>query len=46
MLQEGGDHESAEPGKDELLSHYYTLACMLKALNGNENIFTADKLID
>lgn len=45
MLQEGGDH-AAEPGKDELLFHYYTLACMLKALNGNENIFTADKLID
>lgn len=45
MLQEG-DHEPAEPGKDELLSHYYTLACMLKAINGNENIFTADKLID
>jgi hypothetical protein len=35
--------------RDERLSHYYTLACMLKLLNSgdsHENIFSYDKLID
>lgn len=27
---------------DELLSHYYTLACMLKMLNGDGNLFMQD----
>lgn len=43
-LQES-ENDPTEPGKDELLSHYYTLACMLKVLNGDQNIF-CDKLVD
>lgn len=34
---------------DERYSHYYALACMLKLLNsgdGNESLFSNDKLID
>lgn len=45
MLQEQAN-EPDEPGKDELFSHYYNLAVMLKLLNGNQNIFVADQLID
>ena len=34
---------------DDRYSHYYALACMLKLLNsgeGNENLFSNDKLVD
>lgn len=34
---------------DDRYSHYYALACMLKLLNsgdGNESLFSNDKLID
>lgn len=48
MLQEQG--QEPETGNvvvnDELLSHYYTLACMLKVLNGDGNIFAQDQIID
>lgn len=48
MLQEQG--KEPEPGNvvvnDELLSHYYTLACMLKVLNGDGNIFAQDQIVD
>lgn len=47
-LQESGNEP--EPGNDELLSHYYALAFMLKVLNDDGerdgNIFTQDKLIE
>lgn len=31
---------------EELLSHYYTLACMLKMLNGDGNLFMQDQIVD
>lgn len=42
------DAETDEPeqGRDELMSHYYALACMLNSLNGGLNIFAADQLTD
>lgn len=43
-LQES-ENDPADPGKDELFSHYYTLACMLQVLNGDGGIFN-DKLVD
>lgn len=44
MLQEA-EHEPEDQGNDENFAHYYQLACMLRYLNGPENIF-ADKMID
>lgn len=52
MLQEQG-HEP-EPGNlltsshvnEDLLSHYYTLACMLKMLNGDGHLLGNDLLVD
>ncbi len=43
-LQES-ENDPADPGKDELFSHYYTLACMLQVLNGDGGIFN-DKMVD
>lgn len=43
MLHE--QENDPEPGKDEMFSHYYALAYMLRLLNGEMNIF-ADKLIE
>lgn len=43
-LQES-ENDPADPGKDELFSHYYTLACLLQVLNGDGGIFN-DKLVD
>lgn len=37
--------KNPEPGNEEILSHYYALAFMLRALNG-DNIFTQDQILD
>lgn len=43
------NEDSIEMDRDERLSHYYALACMLNLLNSGDshgNIFSNDKLID
>ena len=48
-IEAADDEVRARLRDDDRYSHYYALACMLKLLNsgeGNENLFSNDKLVD